>query len=409
MIPVFIFDQNILDQLSDRSDARVTFIFKALEKLKSELRALHSELLVEYGKPEDVWQRLISKHQVHAVYTNRDYESYAIRRDQKVKSLLASKGIGFFDFKDHVLFEKEEVLKDNGEPYTVFTPYKNKMLLKLEQNKQNSNQPFGEYPVKDQLDQFFKSEQIPLIALEEMCFKKSSLNLPDESVDETLIKSYARQRDFPALDATTKLGIHLRFGTIGIRKLANVAFHLDPTFFSELLWRDFYSMILQAFPHVEFGSFKKAYDRITWDNNESHFEAWCKGETGYPMVDAGMRQLNETGFMHNRLRMIAASFLVKHLLIDWRWGEAYFAEKLLDFDLASNNGGWQWAAGCGTDAAPYFRIFNPEAQQKKFDPDGKFIQKWIPELDTYDYPKPIVEHTFARKRCLDVFKKALLK
>ncbi|MBK9108078.1 MAG: deoxyribodipyrimidine photo-lyase [Saprospiraceae bacterium] len=407
VIPIFIFDQNILSKLSDPYDARITFIYNQILQLQLKLRSYKSDLVILFDEPLHAWSKLLKEYKLGSVYFNRDYESYANQRDQQIETLLTQHQIQVHTYKDHVLFEAHEVLKDDGKPYTVFTPYKNKLLQRLKAKAPlvDNHVIFACLPSEQRTHNFWKATTNDCPDLDEMGFKTSSINIPNIRVNEMLIKNYQKDRDYPARDATTHLGIHLRFGTISIRSLANQAYQLSDTFFSELLWRDFYSTILQCFPYVEFGAFKKVYDQITWENNENQFKAWCEGRTGYPMVDAGMRQLNETGFMHNRLRMITASFLVKHLLIDWKWGEAYFAEKLLDFELASNNGGWQWAAGCGTDAAPYFRIFSPEAQQMKFDPDGVFVKKWIPDLDTFDYPKPIVEHAIARQRCIEVYKK----
>lgn len=407
VIPIFIFDSNILSKLKDNTDARVTFIYDQILRLKTKLRELQSDLVVLYGDPAQVWEQLLKKYKVGTVFLNRDYEAYARHRDHQIEVLLAQHQIPLKTYKDHILFEASEVLKDDGRPYIVFTPYKNRILQRLKSTPLRNDLVFSDFPSAQLLQHFWKGHTDPIISLGKLGFSRSAIKIPELYIHEEFIENYQRDRDFPALDRTTRLGIHLRFGTISIRSLANKAYARNDTYFSELLWRDFYSMILQSFPYVEYGSFKKEYDQLQWENNEKHFYAWCVGRTGYPMVDAGMRQLNETGFMHNRLRMITASFLVKHLLIDWRWGEAYFAEKLLDFDLASNNGGWQWAAGCGTDAAPYFRIFSPDAQQKKFDPDGKFIKKWIPELSTFDYPRQIVEHTMARQRCLAAYKNVI--
>lgn len=408
VLPVFIFDTSILGNLPDERDARVNFIHEQVQTIKISLNALGSDLLVRTGKPVEVLERIVKEYEVHSLYHNRDYEAYTQKRDAMVHEMTKNLGVQVLTYKDHVLHEAHEVTKEDGNPYTVFTPYKRKVYASLNISKLEAQVLFPSFECKTYYAKFIKCQAEPLVSLESLGFMRSSIHVSAPKWNVEILKHYARDRDFPSLDASSRMGIHLRFGTVSIREAAQWALRHSETYFSELLWRDFYSMILQAFPQVERQSFKPAYDRIAWLNDENQFSAWCNGQTGYPMVDAGMRQLNTTGFMHNRLRMITASFLVKHLLIDWRWGEAYFAEKLLDFDLASNNGGWQWAAGCGTDAAPYFRIFSPEAQQKKFDPDGKFIKKWIPELDTFNYPKPIIEHTMARQRCLDAFKKALL-
>ena len=306
-------------------------------------------------------------------------------------------------FKDQVVLEKAEVVKDDEKPYAIFTPYSRKWKATL------NNFYLSSYPTEKLFFNFFRQKEKVIPSLVEMNFKASGQVYPIKNWKTEMIKQYKEKRDYPSIDGTSRLSVHLRFGTISIRELAREADKLNETFLNELIWRDFYQMILWHFPHVVGGSFKPEYDNIKWRNNDKEFDAWCEGQTGYPIVDAGMRELNETGFMHNRVRMIVASFLTKHLLIDWRWGEAYFAKKLLDFDLAANNGGWQWAAGSGCDAAPYFRIFNPYLQTKRFDPELKYIRKWVPEFEELTYTSPIVDHEFARKRCLDVYGKALKK
>lgn len=412
--PIFIFDKNILDDLENKSDARVQFIHDTLQGLQKELEELGSTLLVKYGTPEEVWTDILKNNKVGEVFTNHDYEPYALERDEHVKALLEKNKIAFNTFKDHVIFEKDEVLKDDGTPYTVFTPYSRKWKAKLETRMskikgKSVSYYFKSYPTKKYFDNFFKTKKKSIPSLEEMGFQKSTLGIPSTKVTRGLIKAYDQTRNFPAIKGTSMLGIHFRFGTISIREKARSAQGLNETYLNELIWRDFYSVIMTHFPHVITQPFRAKYDLIEWVNDESLFQKWCEGKTGYPIVDAGMRELNTTGYMHNRVRMVVASFLTKHLLTDWRWGEAYFAEKLLDFDLASNNGGWQWAAGCGTDAAPYFRIFNPESQQKKFDKEFKYIKKWVPEFGTDEYPEPIIEHKFARERCLKTFKEGLAK
>ncbi|HOY12237.1 MAG TPA: deoxyribodipyrimidine photo-lyase [Saprospiraceae bacterium] len=407
VLPIFIFDLNILDELP-RDDARVTFIHDQLTFLKQELESFGSTLYVYHGKPVDIWAKILDENKVDAVYTNHDYEPYALQREAAVTNLLSAKNISFHSYKDHVIFEKDEVLKDDGAPYTVFTPYKRKWLAKLESKLQNGTSFYlNPYPSLSYADAFFKTKNQLFPSLSDIGFERSTLELPLKSISQALIKEYDEKRNFPAIKGTSRLGIHFRFGTISIREKALKAQSLSDTFLSELIWRDFYSMILYHFPKVATQAFKDDYNKIKWVNNSKDLEAWKNGKTGYPIVDAGMRELNATGFMHNRVRMITASFLTKHLLIDWKFGEAYFAEKLLDFDLASNNGGWQWAAGCGTDAAPYFRIFSPDAQQEKFDKQLKYIKKWVPEYDTINYVKPIVDHKEARERCLSTFKAAL--
>ncbi|WP_235298346.1 cryptochrome/photolyase family protein [Portibacter marinus] len=405
VIPVFIFDKEILDKLEDKRDARVEFIYNTISQIKAELRELNSDIIVKYGYPLEIWKDLLEEFDVHSIYTNRDYETYAKDRDKQVKELIESKGGIFNDYKDHVLFESTEVRKDDGDPYIVFSPYKKTWLSKIDNGKDDFF--LKSYPCEKYYDGFKKNIDFKMITLEEMGFQKSNIDIPPKTVNQSTIKEYDKKRNFPAIDGTSRLGIHYRFGTISIRDKARKAWDLNEVYLSELIWRDFYSQILNEFPHVEEEAFRKKYDRIEWRNNEEEFAAWCEGRTGYKIVDAGMRELNETGYMHNRVRMITASFLTKHLLIDWRWGEAYFAKKLLDYDLASNNGGWQWAAGSGTDAAPYFRIFNPYTQIKKFDKNLEYVNQWVPEHDTDDYPKEIVEHKAARERCLKVYKEAL--
>ena len=417
VLPIFIFDENILGKLANKKDARVNFLHDTLTDLNKELEALGSTVLVKYGKPETIWKKLLQEYEVNAVYTNRDYEPYALDRDKTIKSIVEIADGSFHTFKDHVIFEKDEVLKGDGTPYTVFTPYsrkwKAKLLTKVEviENGKGGREElsyyFKSYPVEKYNSNFHQVPFAELPTLAEIGFEKSEIKIPSKMVNRGLIRAYDETRNFPALDGTSKLGIHFRFGTISIRQKARSAQQLNETFLNELIWRDFYSVILSHFPHVAKGAFRKKYENIPWRNNEQDFKSWCEGKTGYPMVDAGMRELNHSGHMHNRVRMVTSSFLTKHLLIDWRWGEAYFAEKLLDFDLASNNGGWQWAAGCGTDAAPYFRIFNPTSQMQKFDKELKYIKKWIPEYGTNEYPTPIVDHKAARERCLVVFKTAL--
>lgn len=419
VLPIFIFDENILNDLENRSDARVHFIHDTLHDLQTQLASLGSSLLVKYGTPKKVLRALLKSHEIEAVYTNRDYEPYALERDEEVKTILEKKGIGFYTFKDQVIFEKGEVLKDDGTPYTVFTPYSKKWRKKMDSQMVNEKQANGRkrrlsyflqsYPTEKYFSAFLLTKPFPIPTLEEMKFQPSTIPIPDRAVKRSLIKKYGEQRNFPAIRGTSRLGIHFRFGTISIREKAQHALNLSDVYVSELIWRDFYAMIMAHFPKVVTNAFRKKYEFIEWDNNKTHFEKWCNGQTGYPIVDAGMRELNATGFMHNRVRMIVASFLTKHLLIDWRWGEAYFAEKLLDFDLASNNGGWQWAAGCGTDAAPYFRVFNPYTQQQKFDKDMVYVKKWVPEYGTPEYVEAIVEHKFARERCLRVYKEGLAK
>ncbi len=396
VLPVFIFDTEILNKLEDKADKRVEFIHQSLLQLKEQLEELSSSLLILQGNPIEIYKKLQPK----AVYTNHDYEPYARKRDEVIKDLLKKNGSELKTFKDQVIFDRNEVMKDDGTPYTIFTPYSKKWKAKL-----NTFYLKG-YPVEKYYTHFKKVSPIPVPSLAAIGFKKTGAVFPERAIKQSIIEHYHEQRNFPAKQSTTRLSVHLRFGTVSIRKLAQVALKKNEIWLNELIWRDFYHVILWHFPNVE-RAFKPAYDRVVWRNNSDEFTAWCEGRTGYPIVDAGMRELNETGFMHNRVRMIVASFLTKHLLIDWRWGEAYFAKKLLDFDLAANNGGWQWASGSGCDAAPYFRVFNPYLQTEKFDPAFAYIKQWIPELNTPVYPKPIVDHALARERVLDAYKEAL--
>ncbi|MGY4385334.1 deoxyribodipyrimidine photo-lyase [Pedobacter sp. UYP24] len=397
----FIFDKNILDKLNAKDDARVTFIHQTLNSLRKKITVNNSAIYVGYGTPEEVWKDVLKAYHVKSVYVNHDYEPYARERDESLAEYLASEGIAFKSFKDQVIFEKHEIVKADGKPYTVFTPYYRQWEKKL------SPFYYKEYPITKYLENLLKIAPLPMPELKTMGFTKSNEKIPALDFANKL-DSYEGRRDYPADDATTRIGLHLRFGTVSIRQAVSQAIeHNASKWLSELAWRDFYMMILWQFPYTSKSCFKPAYNNIPWRNDEKEFEAWCKGLTGYPLVDAGMRQLNKTGFMHNRVRMVVASFLTKHLLIDWRWGEAYFAEKLLDYEMASNVGGWQWACGCGNDAAPYFRVFNPELQAKKFDPKQKYIDKWVPEIKQQKHVDPIVDHAFARERILKVFKETL--
>ncbi len=401
VLVLFIFDQDILNKLENKTDKRVNFIYQTLQKLQEKLIKNKTTLLVKYNTAANAWKEVITNYDVQAVYANQDYEPYAVTRDHNLASFFRSKEIEYHTFKDQVIFEKDEVVKADGKPYTVFTPY-----FRIWQQKLNSFY-IKPYPTERYFTNFLTIEPLPLPTLAEMGF--TAIQHPFPALDfEKKLNSYGQKRDYPALDATTYIGLHLRFGTVSIRDAAKKAIaHKADKWLAELAWREFYMMILWHYPHIVNKAFKPAYDKIAWRNNEKEFKAWCDGKTGYPLVDAGMRQLNQTGFMHNRVRMVVASFLCKHLLIDWRWGEAYFAEKLLDYDQASNVGGWQWACGSGNDAAPYFRVFNPELQMKKFDPKMEYVYKWAPEYKLAILPMPIVEHTFARDRVLKAFKTAL--
>ncbi len=401
VLPLFIFDTEILNKLENKSDSRVQFIHQEITRLNTELKEFGSSLFVKIGKPWVVWKELLSEYSIDTVYTNRDYEPYRITRDENINELLKTNSVRFHTYKDIVIFEKHEVLKDDKTPYTVFTPYSRKWRLKLTDFYRSS------YPTLKYAKNFIKTDSFAIPSLKEVGFNATDFEFPPRKVTSDIIKKYTELRDFPAVNGTTRLGLHLRFGTLSLRKLLQYAELRNQTYVNELIWRDFYQQILFHFPHVAKGAFRKEYDQIEWENNEAHFAAWCEGRTGYPMVDAGMRELNATGHMHNRVRMVVASFLTKHLLINWQWGEAYFAEKLLDFDLAANNGGWQWAAGCGTDAAPYFRVFNPQLQMERFDPEMKYVKHWVPEFGTDAYPGPIVEHKLAKDKVMAAYGKAL--
>nr|MBD3622938.1 deoxyribodipyrimidine photo-lyase [Sunxiuqinia sp.] len=400
VLPVFIYDTNILNDLDD-DDSRVEFVYRQVNRLKAEFERNNSTFWIFHGKPLAAFKRLWMEYEIDTVFTNEDYEPYARERDERVKTFLNSGEVNFLSFKDQVVFHKDEVVKPDGKPYTVFTPYSKKWLQKLK------DQPLESYPSEKHLRSLLKIEPMNDVKLRDLGFRSGKLEFPDKDIEVNLLKEYASRRDFLALEGTSHLGIHLRFGTISIRQLTRKSMQHSPVFLNELIWRNFYMDILWHFPHVEKRAFKPAYDFIPWLNSEKDFARWREGTTGYPLVDAGMRQLNETGYMHNRIRMVTASFLCKHLLIDWRWGEAYFAERLLDYELASNNGGWQWAAGTGCDAAPYFRVFNPSLQAQKFDADQNYIRKWVPEFESSNYPRPIVDHPTARQRAIDTYKKAL--
>ena len=399
--PLFVFDETILSKLP-KDDQRIVFIHQEIKRLKEEYKKFGADLQVFYGNPILLIPQIAEKLKATSVYTNRDYEPYALERDQKIFEVLRDKNIEFIGAKDHVIFEKSEVLKGDGTPYTIFTPYSRKWKEKLNDFYLSS------YEVEKFVVNLMKSIPTPLLSLGEMDFdNEKKIEFPTRIFPEKIIQSYSETRDTPSILGTSRLSLHLRFGTISVRELASVAVKSNETYLNELIWRDFYQMILFHFPHSAKAAFRSKYDRINWERNEEHFTAWCAGKTGYPLVDAGMRELNATGFMHNRVRMVVASFLTKHLLLDWRWGEGYFAEKLLDFEQASNVGGWQWAAGCGCDAAPYFRVFNPTSQQEKFDKTFTYIKKWVPEFGTPDYPNPIIEHKFARERVIERYKKGL--
>jgi deoxyribodipyrimidine photo-lyase len=398
VLTVFIFDTNIIDEIPP-DDPRISFIHETLFLINDRLKKSGSSIFIRKGDPEKIWNEFIVSHEINSVYINKDYEPYAIQRDNVIAALLWSKQIALKRFKDQVIFEEGEILKSDNKPYTVFTPYKRRWLKKLSDNLPMNM--LSSSPAKSNYQKYF--HHFP--SLEELGFSKSSVKV--KPFDLSVIKDYDKYRDYPSADKTSHLGPHLRFGTVSIRRIVMDTLEENAVFLSELIWREFFMQILFNFPEVVTGNFKPKYNNIEWRNNEEEFKRWCKGETGYPLVDAGMRQLNTTGYMHNRVRMIAAGFLCKHLLTDWRWGEAYFAQKLLDYELSSNNGNWQWAAGTGCDAAPYFRIFNPDTQLQKFDHDKEYVKRWVEEIDKPGYPMPIVDHDFARKRAISAYKTAL--
>ncbi|MFY9311214.1 MAG: deoxyribodipyrimidine photo-lyase [Bacteroidia bacterium] len=401
VLPVFIFDKNILERLSDKHDRRVDFIHQVLGEINKTLIMSGSSLLVLHSTPLDAFRYVTSNYNVSAVYANHDYEPLAIERDKAVEKFLSDKGIEFKTFKDQVVFERTEVVKSDGTPYTIYTPYSKVWKQKL------SEHSVKQWTSEKLSDRFIKQKPLSIPTLKEIGFEETDIRFCQPHFDVEIIKNYHLTRNIPSVEGTTKLSVHLRFGTVSVRHLVKLALKYNEQWLNELIWREFFMSILFHFPYVVNKSFKKKYDGVQWRNNEAEFERWCNGQTGYPIVDAGMRELNRTGFMHNRVRMIVASFLTKHLLIDWRWGEAYFAGKLLDYELSSNNGNWQWAAGCGCDAAPYFRVFNPEEQTKRFDPEFRYIEKWVPEFSDFSYVKPVVEHKFARERALKVYKKGI--
>ena len=401
VLPIFIFDISILEKLP-KNDARVSFIIKELRSMNEHLKSFDASIDIYHGKPIEVFESLIKKHPIASVFTNHDYEPYAIKRDQEIKELLTSENINFNSFKDQVIFEKNEITKKDGNPYVVYTPYSKKWIEAYEQINHTH------YASEDLLSQLYTQSEAKELTLEELGFEETNTPIKNYIFNSRIINEYEETRNFPALDNTSKLGPHLRFGTVSVRQMVTRAnAYENKIFLKELIWREFFMQILWHFPQTHKKSFKSKYDRIVWRNNEEEFKKWCDGETGYPMVDAGMRQLNKTGFMHNRVRMLVGSFLCKHLLIDWRWGEAYFAEKLHDYEMSSNVGNWQWVAGSGVDAAPYFRIFNPTSQIQKFDKELNYIKKWVPDFQELTYPNPMVEHKFARERCLKTYKDAL--
>ena len=402
VIPIFIFDTNIIDNLPS-DDNRIKFIWHSLSLLNERLKEVGSTLNIFKGNPLEVFKKIILKYRLISVYVNRDYEKYSIKRDKEINTFLNENKIAFNASKDHVFFEPNEILKSDGTPYTVFTPYSKKWFEKFYSEK------LPQYQIKNLVDNFFKTNYKPIMSLSEIGFSDDEIKFEKFNLGDELIKNYNSKRDFPYLNSTSKIGPYLRFGLISVREVGEktIGKKFDESFLRQLIWRDFYIQIFFHFPDSENENFKPAYDKIIWLNEEEKFEKWCAGETGYPIVDAGMKELNKTGFMHNRVRMIAASFLCKHLLIHWKKGESYFAKKLLDYEMASNVGNWQWVAGTGVDAAPYFRLFNPEIQMKKFDPQKVYIKKWLPKYDPENYLEPIIDHNYARERCLNAYKIAL--
>jgi len=400
VLPIFIFDKDILDELP-KDDARITFISDLSYEINEKLKAKKKSLAVFHGRPSEIFEKLIQENNIENVYTNHDYEPYARKRDLEIFKILKNNHIGFNTYKDQVIFEKSEVGKEDYSPYVVYTPYSKKWKQNFKKEHLNSFK-------SEDLTMNISNHSYPFLTLKDIGFETSKIKVATFDVSSKLISNYEQNRNFPALAQTSLLGPHLRFGAVSIRKMVSKALaEKNETFLNELIWREFFMHILWHFPNTVHKSFREKYDAIVWENNEDNFKKWCEGKTGYPFVDAGMRELNATGHMHNRVRMVVASFLCKHLLIDWRWGETYFATKLLDYEQSSNVGNWQWAAGSGVDAAPYFRIFNPEEQVKKFDKDLKYIKKWVPELETLNYPIPIVDHKEARERCLKVYKEAV--
>ena len=402
VLPIFIFDSNITNKLN-QNDHRLNYINNVLDGLNKRLSENKKKIYIYKGNPIEIISKLIIKLKIKEIYLNKDYEPYARDRDDKIEKLCVANNVSYNSFKDHVIFEEDQIVKKDGTPYVVYTPYSRKWIEKFQSNQLDS------YPSEVNLDGFVDSDKIRELNYQ-MDFEKNIISPKTYNLNNDLIDKYEETRNFPALDSTSRIGVNLRFGTVSTRKIVKTSSERsNNTFLKELIWREFFIQILWHFPHTTEKSFKDKYERIEWRNNMDDFKLWCDGKTGYPIVDAGMNQLNKTGFMHNRLRMVVGSFLCKHLLIDWRLGEKYFADKLFDYEQASNVGNWQWVAGCGVDAAPYFRIFNPEEQQKKFDKELQFIKKWIPNYDKDNYINKIVDHKFARERCLNTYKKALNK
>ena len=400
VLPIFIFDKNILEELP-RDDHRVTFIAQLLEGINGELRRHDRSLAVFHDEPEKIIKKLIADHKITAVYCNHDYEPYARERDKNIGKILSDKGIEFKTFKDQVIFEKDDVMKGDGTPYVVYTPYSKRWKELLKDDNLIINKP----PIKAAN---FATHSYPFLELKDIGFTRSGIEIFPFNVSSGIVDNYEDRRNYPAIEGTSHVSPYLRFGAISIRKLVKKALESsNGIYLNELIWREFFMQILWHYPQTVTKAFRPKYDNIKWRNNDGDFKAWCDGKTGFPMVDAGMRQLNKTGYMHNRVRLVVASFFCKHLLLDWRKGEAYFAQKLFDYEQSSNVGNWQWAAGSGVDAAPYFRVFNPTEQAKKFDKDLKYIRKWVPEFEDLNY-KPIVDHKEARERALKVYNEGLI-
>ncbi|WP_439883431.1 cryptochrome/photolyase family protein [Pontibacter sp. MBLB2868] len=401
VLPLFIFDTDILAYLEDKADARITFIHDSVTEMHQKLQALGSTLLVKFGKPVEVIEQLTKEYDLDGIYTNRDYEPYARERDKQIYEKMQALGLAYTSFKDQVIFERNEIMTQGDTPYKVYTPYKNTWLKAF---KNSMAEPCES---EKHFDQLYQHKKTQVLSFKEIGFKKSDLQVPKPDLSAATLKRYDETRNLPALDATSHLSPHLRFGTTSIREAVKLALKHNGTWLQELIWREFFMQLLFHYPASAKDSFYPKFRQIEWRNDEAEFKRWCEGKTGFPLVDAGMRELNETGFMHNRVRMVVASFLIKDLLIDWRWGEAYFAEKLLDYEMSSNVGNWQWAAGTGADAQPYFRVFNPDSQIKKFDKDHVYIKRWVPEFGTTAYPKPMVDHNEARERAITAYKKSI--
>ena len=396
VLPLFIFDTAILSTL-DRCDARVSFIYQQLDAIHRELRKSGTSLYVVHGEPEKVFADLVKRYSVEKVFANEDYEPYGRMRDEKIQVLLKSNSVSSEFVTDHLIFRPGMILKDDGKPYTVFTPFMKRWKLNF------SKEMIHNHPSEMLIGNFYNTD-IDFPSLERIGFNSSSIEPPQYDISAGLLGSYAETRNRPDIAGTSNLSTHLRFGTISVRSAVSAALDFSETFLNELIWREFFSHILYHFPEVEEKNFRRGFDLFPWENDPVLTERWMAGTTGFPIVDAGMRQLVSTGLMHNRVRMITASFLVKDLLTDWRIGEAFFARHLLDYELSSNNGNWQWAAGTGCDAAPFFRIFNPYEQQKRFDPDLAYVKRWVSEYGTSAYPDPVVDHALARKGALEVYK-----